>query len=131
MDWDVLLIPGVTEIAENAAYKMSERYGLTFEFDDAFQEAAILLAAKHEMTRELMASGEPGLLHFRLCQDLTDLVKTEAKHRNDHESFEDYRLRILGFDEGNTEYARLCAFADCESCGASSHPSAECPGPAR
>lgn len=82
MNWDVLLIPGVIEIAESAAYKMADQYGLTFEYDDAFQEATILLATKHEMVRELMDKGEPGLLHFRLVQDLTDLVKTEAKHRS-------------------------------------------------
>jgi hypothetical protein len=88
LDWDVLLIPGVIEIAEVAAHKMSEQYGLTFEYDDAFQEATIVLATKHEMTRKLMENGEPGLLHFRLLQDLTDQVKTVAKHRSNHVSRE-------------------------------------------
>lgn len=95
-DWDALSLPGVMDVAESAARKMSERYGLTFEYDDARQEALILLSGKAEMVRELVASEEQGLLHFRLCQWLTHLVETEAGHRSKHLS----RERLL---EGQPE----------------------------
>jgi hypothetical protein len=88
VDWSVLDMPGVIEIAEQAARKISEQYELTFEYDDAYQEALLILASKADMVREQVVGGHLGQLQFRLCQDLTDKVKTEAKHRTKHVSRE-------------------------------------------
>jgi hypothetical protein len=87
IDWAVLEIPGVKDVAERAARKLSDQYGLTLEYDDALQEAMVLLAGRPDEVREL-AGDNPGLLHFRLCQRLTHLVETEAKHRGAHVSRE-------------------------------------------
>lgn len=94
-DWGILEVPGVTEVAEAAARKVSEMYGLTFEYDDAFQEAVILLAGRADRVREQMETDNSGLVHHELYRDLMDLIETEAKHRSGHVSYE----RALGRTE--------------------------------
>ncbi|MEV0437813.1 hypothetical protein AB0I84_00645 [Streptomyces spectabilis] len=90
-DWSV--ITRETEgIAGRAARRVADGYGtrLTMEYDDAFQEALLLLATKADMVRGCLADPElgPGVLHHRLVLDLTDQVKTQARHRARHVSYE-------------------------------------------
>lgn len=91
--WDVLEIEGVMQVARKAAARVASEYEGTIERDDAEQEAAILLATKADMVREVLGNPELGLgvLYRRLVQDLTDLVKTEAKRRSKHVSYESAR----------------------------------------
>lgn len=90
-DWSVLT-PDVMTLAGRAARRMADGYEerLTMEYDDAFQEAALILATKPEMVRECLAHQELGLgvLYHRLLLDLTDQIKTQARHRARHVSYE-------------------------------------------
>jgi hypothetical protein len=95
VDWSVLEIEGVLGVVETAALKVTERYGLTLEYDDAYQEGVILLAGRADRVRRQMENGDSGLVHHELYRDLTDLIETEAKHRSKHLSrerlIEDFR----------------------------------------
>ena len=90
-DWSVLT-PEVLTLAGRAARRIADGYEdrLTMEYEDAFQEAVLLLATKAAMVRECLADPELGLgvLYHRLVLDLTDLIKTQARHRTRHTSYE-------------------------------------------
>ena len=91
VDWTVLDIDGVTDVARNAATRLARQYATTIEYDDAFQEALIRLA--HRPTRVRQCASETGeatlgTLCNELYGDLVDTIKTEAKHRNRHLSYE-------------------------------------------
>lgn len=88
-DWTVLEIDGVRDLATTAARKLSQQYASTIEFEDAEQEALLILASSTE-TRTMLASGA-GLLHRWLYQRLQDLVKVQANHRSKHISYEEAR----------------------------------------
>lgn len=88
IDWSILNLPGVQEVAENAARKISDQYELTLEYDDAFQEAVIILASRPEEVAAYVVGGHLGQLHHWLHQRLAHLVETEAKHRAKHVSRE-------------------------------------------
>lgn len=87
-DWSILEIEGITETAYNAATRVHRQYHGTSDLEDLKQEALILLASKHVEMRE--AADDFGLarVHHKLVQDLTDSLKTEAKHRSSHVSYE-------------------------------------------
>lgn len=91
-DWTVLEIDGVMEVAEAAARTVTRQFGdnLTLEYEDALQEVYLILATKPADARRCLEDPHLGLrvLHKQLCQDLTDLVKTEAGKRDKHESYE-------------------------------------------
>ncbi|MEV7282625.1 hypothetical protein [Streptomyces sp. NPDC093111] len=91
VDWSVITRE-TAGIAGRAARRVADGYGsrLTMEYDDAFQEALLLLATKADMVRGCLADPElgPGVLHHRLVRDLTDQVKTQARHRARHVSYE-------------------------------------------
>lgn len=89
-DWTVLDIDGVAETARSAASKVARQYANTTEYEDLHQEALILLAAKPATVRSYVNDPHKGLrlLRHRLCCDLVDQVKTEAKHRASHTSYE-------------------------------------------
>ncbi|MGW8743578.1 hypothetical protein [Streptomyces sp. NPDC055794] len=91
-DWRVLDLPEVVALAGRAARRIADGYEdtLTMEYDDARQEALIILATKPGMVNECLADPNLGLgvLYHRLYLDLTDRVKTEAKRRIRHTSYE-------------------------------------------
>ncbi|NWF28275.1 hypothetical protein HW130_18705 [Streptomyces sp. PKU-EA00015] len=91
-DWRVLDLPEVVALAGRAARRIADGYEdtLTMEYDDARQEALIILATKPAMVNECLSDPDLGLgvLYHRLVLDLIDRVKTEAKHRIRHTSYE-------------------------------------------
>ncbi|MFI0984996.1 hypothetical protein [Streptomyces exfoliatus] len=91
-DWRVLTLPGVTPLAGRAARRIADGYAdtLTMEYEDARQEALIILATKPAMVNECLADPALGLgvLYHRLVLDLVDRVKTEARRRIRHTSYE-------------------------------------------
>ncbi|MFE7480048.1 hypothetical protein [Streptomyces sp. NPDC057552] len=90
-DWTVIDHETVG-IASRAARRIADGYGtrLTMEYDDALQEALLLLATKADMVRTCLTDPQlgPGVLHHRLVLDLTDMIKTQARHRACHVSYE-------------------------------------------
>ncbi|MFF3249764.1 hypothetical protein ACFYWP_01870 [Actinacidiphila glaucinigra] len=80
------------KVAQRAAYRLSEDYSdtRTIEFDDAYQEALIILASRPGMVRECLASADLGygVLYTRLHQHLVKVVRTDAKHRSNTKSWE-------------------------------------------
>jgi DNA-directed RNA polymerase specialized sigma24 family protein len=82
-DWTVLQDPHVENVAQAVARGIARDYGLTLEYEDAYQEALLILALRAPQVRQLVAAG-PGLLHRWLRQRLRDHWLTEAKHRARH-----------------------------------------------
>jgi hypothetical protein len=97
VDWTVLDIDGVTEIARSAAIRVATQYKHTAECDDLYQEALIRLAEDAHVVREYIADLGKGLgmLHHRLWCDLVDMVKTDANRRTRHVSYEQVRAEAL------------------------------------
>lgn len=93
-DWTVLDIGGVLQVARTAAAKIAKLHPGTIEFDDAYQEALILLAQMPSRVREC-ASETRGATLGTLCnelhRDLLDTIKYEARHRAKHLSYEQLR----------------------------------------
>ncbi|MGW3336236.1 hypothetical protein ACWDCL_01980 [Streptomyces sp. NPDC001009] len=91
-DWRVLDLPEVVALAGRAARRIADGYEdtLTMEYEDARQEALIILATKTAMVNECLADPALGLgvLYHRLVLDLIDKVKTQAKYRIRHTSYE-------------------------------------------
>ncbi|MFF1734258.1 hypothetical protein [Streptomyces sp. NPDC058247] len=91
-DWRVLDLPEVVALAGRAARRVADGYEdtPTMEYEDARQEALIILAMKPAMVNECLAEPSLGLgvLYHRLVLDLVDRVKTEAKYRIRHTSYE-------------------------------------------
>ncbi len=91
-DWRVLDLPEVVALAGRAARRIADGYEdtLTMEYEDARQEALIILATKPAMVNECLADPNLGLgvLYHRLVLDLVDRVKTEARRRIRHTSYE-------------------------------------------
>ncbi|MGW0861327.1 hypothetical protein [Streptomyces sp. NPDC002611] len=85
-DWSVVT-EEVDAIAQRAARKAGEQYGLTLEFEDAYQEALILLATRPSRARAAYEKG-PGALYRWLSQRLRDEHLTEAKRRSKVKSWE-------------------------------------------
>jgi hypothetical protein len=91
-DWRVLDLAEVVALAGRAARRIADGYEdtLTMEYEDARQEALIILATKPDMVNECLADPSLGLgvLYHRLVLDLVDRVKTVAKYRIRHTSYE-------------------------------------------
>lgn len=90
-DWSFLQDPEAVKVAERAARKIALQYEDTgtIEYDDAYQEALLLLSARKGLQDCLRSEGLGyGALYTRLCQDLVKLVRTEAKHRSRVVSYE-------------------------------------------
>ncbi|MFF4244278.1 hypothetical protein ACFYY2_07360 [Streptomyces sp. NPDC001822] len=91
-DWRVLDLPILLTLAGRAARRIANGYEdtLTMEYEDARQEALIILATKPDMVNECLGDPSlgPGVLYHRLVLDLVDRVKTEAKYRIRHTSYE-------------------------------------------
>ncbi|MEU0674441.1 hypothetical protein ABZ330_16375 [Streptomyces sp. NPDC006172] len=85
-DWSIVT-EEVDGIAQRVARKAGEQYGATLEFEDAYQEALILLATRPTRARNAYDKG-PGALYRWLTQRLRDEHLTEAKHRSKAKSWE-------------------------------------------
>jgi hypothetical protein len=77
-DWDFALEN--QDIAHTAALSVAQQYGNTIEYDDAFQEALLVLATSAQAAADALRKGA-GVLHRMLYQDVTDKIRAEAKHR--------------------------------------------------
>ncbi len=96
-DWTILGDEGVAEAVDSAARRISGQYADTTDYDDAAQEAYIVLATRAVEARAIIAKSEgPGLLARWLYQRLADKVKTESKHRKKHESYDEMLLNNIG-----------------------------------
>ncbi|MFF5606247.1 hypothetical protein ACFY65_07620 [Streptomyces cellulosae] len=93
VDWSVLAEPQVESVARAVARSFARDYGLTLEYEDAYQEAVMVAAERATQVRPLLAEGSAGLLHRWLAQRLRDRWLTEAKHRAAHVSYEAVRHR--------------------------------------
>lgn len=93
VDWSVLAEPQVESVAEAVARSFSRDYGLTLEYEDAYQEAVMVTAERASQVRRILDDAGPGLLHRWLSQRLRDRWLTEAKHRTAHVSYEAARQR--------------------------------------
>jgi hypothetical protein len=85
-DWSVVT-EEIDGIAQRVARKAGEQYGMTLEFEDAYQEALILLATRPSRARAAYETG-PGALYRWLSQRLRDEHLTEARHRSKAKSWE-------------------------------------------
>jgi hypothetical protein len=98
-DWSVLDDPEVVKVAERAAYRLGQEYADTgtIEYDDAFQEAVLILATKPHLVRDCLSDQTLGygVLHKRLHQHLVKVVRGDAKRRTRQTSFE-ANLEALG-----------------------------------
>ncbi|MFJ7202069.1 hypothetical protein ACIQWR_00830 [Streptomyces sp. NPDC098789] len=88
VDWSVLAEPQVDSVAKAVARGFARDYGLTLEYDDAFQEAVLVCAERATDVRRILADSGPGLLHRWVSQRLRDRWLTEARHRTAHTSYE-------------------------------------------
>ncbi|MEU7148509.1 hypothetical protein AB0B15_10790 [Streptomyces sp. NPDC045456] len=87
-DWSVLGDSRVESVVQVVARAFARDYGLTLEYEDAYQEGVIIAAERASYVRQLLAEGGAGLLHRWLSQRLRDRWLTEAKRRSTLASFE-------------------------------------------
>ncbi|MET9861935.1 hypothetical protein ABZY93_21960 [Streptomyces smyrnaeus] len=81
VDWSFYANAEAMATIERAARSIARKYADTgtTEFDDAYQDAVVMVATRPHLQ---CAIGEPGLLYYRLTQDLTDKHKREAEKRS-------------------------------------------------
>jgi hypothetical protein len=96
-DWSVLDIDGVADIAHSAAARVAGQYRHTTEYDDLLQDARIRLAQTAGDVRVYVTDPDKGLglLHHHLWCDLVDSVKTDARRRSRHVSYEIVRAEAI------------------------------------
>jgi len=85
VDWTVLEIEGVMEVAERAARKVAGKYENTTEVEDMLQEAYIILALMPQRVRECsegVRGATLGTLCYELEHDLVDKIKRTAEKRS-------------------------------------------------
>jgi hypothetical protein len=85
-DWSIIT-EETDGIAQRAARKASDSYSSVLEYEDAYQEALILLATRPSKARAALELG-PGALNRWLGQRLRDAHLTKEKHRSKQVSFE-------------------------------------------
>lgn len=88
VDWTVLELDDVQEIASRAARKVATEYARLVDLDDQRQDALILLATNAELVREHIAAGTLGRLHHWLWCRLVDAARTVARRANQTISYE-------------------------------------------
>lgn len=88
VDWSVLAEPHVESVAQAVARAFARDYGLTLEYEDAYQEAVMVAAERASEVRRILAEAGAGLLHRWMSQRLRDRWLTDAKHRSGHVSYE-------------------------------------------
>lgn len=88
-DWEILEIPGVLDVIDQAAAKVSRQFNL--EVDDLAQEARVRVCNLSTNLPEC-AYGFNGLhlgtLQYRLEQDLVDIARVEVGRRDRNTSYE-------------------------------------------
>lgn len=100
VDWGVLDLEGVDDLAKRAARSVSWRYrnravASLAEYEDLYQEARILLATRlSKDARKHHVNGKLGLLAHALRMDLLNLVKTRGKKAKALEALEDHRYQL-------------------------------------
>ncbi|WJN62587.1 hypothetical protein [Streptomyces phage phiScoe1] len=85
-DWS-LITEETDGIAQRAARKAADSYPTVLEYEDAYQEALILLATRPSKARAALDKG-PGALYKWLTQRLRDAFLTQEKHRSNQVSYE-------------------------------------------
>ncbi len=88
VDWTVLELDGIPEIAHRAARKVAAEYAGLVDADDQRQDALILLATNAELVREHLAAGTLGRLHRWLWCRLVDKARPIARRANQTISYE-------------------------------------------
>ncbi|MEU5403685.1 hypothetical protein ABZ348_30840 [Streptomyces sp. NPDC005963] len=96
-DWSVVT-EETAEIAQRAARKAAEQFGAALEYEDAHQEALLLLATRPGAARTALEMGA-GVLYRWLAQRLRDAHLTEAKRRSKVTSWEENRSRLVAAGE--------------------------------
>ncbi|MFE7124008.1 hypothetical protein [Streptomyces sp. NPDC057617] len=94
VDWSVLTEPQVERVAQAVARGFARDYGLTLEYEDAFQEAVMVTAERASEVRRILAEAGAGMLHRWMSQRLRDRWLTEAKRRTGHISYEAARHAV-------------------------------------
>ncbi|WP_420312523.1 hypothetical protein ACOB87_37795 [Streptomyces sp. YS-B37] len=85
-DWSVVN-EETDGIAQRAARKAADSYPSVLEYDDAYQDALVLMATRPGKARAALDLG-PGALSRWLTQRLRDQHLTKEKHRSKQVSFE-------------------------------------------
>lgn len=86
--WDVLDVPGVTDVIEQAARNVNRARPYATEYDDLKQEALVLVATRSDLIAVIEPEFKPGYLFHGLRHDLLDLSDREARHRSNTIPFE-------------------------------------------
>ncbi|MER6231710.1 hypothetical protein ABT169_21545 [Streptomyces sp. NPDC001616] len=92
-DWSVIT-EEVAGIAQRAARKAADSYPSVLEYEDAYQDALVLLATRPEHAKTALRLG-PGALYRWLTQRLRDAHLTKEKRRSKQVSYE-ANLEALG-----------------------------------
>jgi hypothetical protein len=85
-DWSVIT-EEVAGIAQRAARKAADSYPSVLEYEDAYQDALVLLATRPEHAKTALRLG-PGALYRWLTQRLRDQHLTKEKRRSKQVSYE-------------------------------------------
>jgi hypothetical protein len=97
-DWSFTSNPEAMRVIERAARHMANKYDSTrtIEEEDAYQEGLILVAT-HPLLQACFTDPSVGLgaLYYRLVQQLTTKVRSEANRRTKQTSYE-ANLEALG-----------------------------------
>lgn len=80
VDWSVLDLPNVRDIVEQATRRVHQKYKGPVDMEDLKQEAMIKVATTPNL-QDAARGEEPGLLQFRLEQDLGDMLTPEVKRQ--------------------------------------------------
>jgi hypothetical protein len=92
-DWSVIT-DETDGIAQRAARKAAENYPSVLEYEDAYQDALVLMATRPSKARAALDLG-PGALNRWLTQRLRDQHLTGEKRRSKQVSYE-ANLEALG-----------------------------------
>jgi predicted DNA-binding protein (UPF0251 family) len=87
-DWSILDLPKVTQVISQAAKRAHRRYEDTIDLEDLEQEATIMVVTKAPL-QEAARGEEPGLLQYRLEQDLGDWLLPRAKQKQRTVSYDE------------------------------------------
>jgi hypothetical protein len=90
VDWTVLDLDGVTDVARSASARVATQYRHITEYGDLLHDAYLNLAHTADQVREYLSDPTKGLgfLHHRLWCDLVDSVRNEANRRTRHVPYE-------------------------------------------